>query len=98
MAAAHEVTVDELWSLITKEITGIQVVWEVANSLYFQPHSEGWSRLGQDAPLLFGLTQTVYVESLLMRVARLMDPASSGKGGHQPVSYTHLTLPTTPYV
>lgn len=83
MAAAHEVTVDELWSLIKKEITGIQVVWEVVNGLYFQPHSEGWSRLGQDAPLLFGLTQTVYVESLLMRVARLMDPASSGKGGHQ---------------
>ncbi|GAB3394350.1 AbiU2 domain-containing protein [Azotobacter armeniacus] len=83
MTAAHEVTVDEFWSLIKKEITGIQLVWEVANSLYFQPRSEGWSRLGQDAPLLFGLTQTVYVESLLIRVARLMDPASSGKGGHQ---------------
>lgn len=83
MAAAHEVTVDELWSLIKKEVTGIQVVWEVVNGLYFQPRSEGWSRLGQDAPLLFGLMQTVHVESLLMRVARLMDPASSGRGGHQ---------------
>ncbi|MFP7836560.1 hypothetical protein ACLHTS_06650 [Pseudomonas aeruginosa] len=83
MTTAQEATADELWSLIKKEITGVQVVWEVANRLYFQPQGEGWSRLGQDTPLLFGLTQTVYIESLLIRVARLMDPASSGRGGQQ---------------
>jgi hypothetical protein len=83
MTATLQPTAQELWGLIKKEITGIQLVWEVVNRLYFQPLGKGWSSLNQDAPLLFGLTQTVYIESLLMRVARLMDPALSGKGSGQ---------------
>lgn len=83
MTATPEPTAQELWGLIKKEITGIQLVWEMVNRLYFQPLGKGWSSQGQDAPLLFGLTQTVYIESLLMRVARLMDPASSGNGSGQ---------------
>ncbi len=83
MTATPEPIAQEIWGFIKKEITGVQLVWEVVNRLYFQPLGKGWSSFGQDAPLLFGLTQTVYIESLLMRVARLMDSAISGKGSGQ---------------
>jgi len=83
MTATPEPTAQELWGLIKKEITGIQLVWEMVNRLYFQPLGKGWSSQGQDAPLLFGLTQTIYIESLLIRVARLMDRASSDNKGQQ---------------
>lgn len=83
MTTAQQATADELWSLIKKEIAGIQVIWEATNDLFFQPQGECWRSCGLGTPLLFGLTQTVYIESLLMRVARLMDPASTGRGGQQ---------------
>ena len=68
----------ELWSIVKKEITGIQLLWETANGLYFQPHGRGVAMLEQAMPTLFRLAQTVLMESLLMRVSRLMDPAYSG--------------------
>lgn len=83
MTALPEPTAQELWGLIKKEITGIQLVWELVNRLYFQPLGKGWSSQGHDAPVLFGLTQTVYIESLLIRVARLMDRASSDNKDQQ---------------
>ncbi len=83
MTSAQEATADELWSLIKREIAGIQVIWEAAKNLFFQPQGEGWRSCGLCTPLLFGLTQAVYIESLLIRVARLMDPASTGRGGQQ---------------
>ena len=67
-----------LWSIVKKEITGIQLLWEAVNGLYFQPHGHGLATMTQDVPVLSGLTQTALVESLLMRVSRLMDPANSG--------------------
>ncbi len=72
-------TAAELWAIIKKEITGIQLLWEAVNGLYFQPHGEGWRALQADTPLLVDLTQTAMMESLLMRVSRLMDPAATGK-------------------
>lgn len=72
-------TAAELWAVIKKEITGIQLLWETVNSLYFRPQGEGWRALQADAPLLIHLTQTALMESLLMRVSRLMDPAATGK-------------------
>ena len=72
-------TAVQLWNFIKIEITGIQLLWEAVNCLYFQPRGKGLATLWQDAPLFFGLTQTVFMESLLMRVSRLMDPAYSGR-------------------
>lgn len=72
-------TAAELWAVIKKEITGIQLLWETVNGLYFQPQGEGWRALQADAPLFVHLTQTALMESLLMRVSRLMDPAATGK-------------------
>jgi hypothetical protein len=69
----------ELWDIIKREITGIQLLWEAVNGLYFQPQGKGLATLGQDASLFFRLMQTAFMESLLMRVSRLMDPANSGK-------------------
>ncbi len=69
----------ELWTVIKKEITGIQVLWEAVNGLYFQPQGKEWQALATHAPLLVHLTQTAMMESLLMRVSRLMDPAATGK-------------------
>ncbi|HBO2595367.1 hypothetical protein [Pseudomonas aeruginosa] len=89
----QEPAIEEVWSLVKKEIAGIQVIWEAANDLFFQPQGEGWRSFGLDTPLLFGLTQTVYIESLLMRVARLMDPSSSGRSGKQQnLSLAHMSL------
>ena len=69
----------DLWNIVKKEITGIQLLWQTANGLYFLPHGRGVAMLEQAMPTLFRLTQTVLMESLLMRVSRLMDPANSGK-------------------
>lgn len=69
----------ELWNVVKKEISGIQLLWETVDGLYFQPRSSGLAMLEQDVPTLFRLTQTVLMESLLMRVSRLMDPANSGR-------------------
>ena len=71
-------TAAELWAVIKKEITGIQLLWETVNSLYFQPQGKEWRALQGDAPLLIHLAQTALMESLLMRVSRLMDPAATG--------------------
>jgi hypothetical protein len=72
-------TAAELWIVIKKEITGIQLLWETVNGLYFQPMGKDWRALQADTPMLFHLTQTALMESLLMRVSRLMDPAATGK-------------------
>lgn len=72
-------TAAELWVVIKKEITGIQLLWETVNGLYFQPQGKEWQALTADAPLLVHLMQTALMESLLMRVSRMMDPAATGK-------------------
>lgn len=82
-------TVADLWPVIKKEITGIQLLWEAVNGLYFQSQGEGWRALQADAPLLVHLTQTAMMESLLMRVSRLMDPSTTGRGQGQ---MTNLSL------
>lgn len=71
-------TAVELWTVIKKEITGIQVLWETVNGLYFQPVGKNWQALQTVVPLLTHLTQTALVESLLMRISRLMDPVATG--------------------
>lgn len=78
-------TAAELWTVIKKEITGIQLLWETVSGLYFQPQGDGLRALQADAPLLVHLTQTVLMESLLMRVSRLMDPEKTG-------NFTNLSL------
>lgn len=70
-------TAAELWTVIKKEITGIQLLWEAVNGLYFQSQGAGLRALQTDTPLLVLLTQTVLPESLLMRVSRLMDLAAT---------------------
>ena len=72
-------TAAELWTVIKKEITGIQLLWEAVNGLYFQSSGKAWRALQADTPMLIHLTQTALMESLLMRVSRLMDPAATGK-------------------
>lgn len=72
-------TAADLWVVLKKEITGIQLLWETVNSLYFQPQGKEWQALTADAPLLVHLTQTALMESLLMRVSRMMDPAATGR-------------------
>ena len=72
-----------LWAVTKKEVTGIQLLWEAVDGLYFQPQGEGWRSLQTNTPLLVHLTQTAMMESLLMRVSRLMDRATSGRGQGQ---------------
>lgn len=49
--------------------------------MYFKAASHsGIQALEDDTPGLYRLMQTAMMESLLMRIARLMDPACSGKG------------------
>lgn len=69
-----------LWSTLSKEITGIQLLWETVEGLYFKAQGPGLAVLAQDAPSLYRFMQTALMESLLMRMSRLMDPASSGRG------------------
>ena len=72
-------TAAELWTVIKKEITGIRLLWEAVNGLYFQSQGAWLRALQTDTPLLVLLAQTALTESLLMRVSRLMDPAATGK-------------------
>jgi len=72
-------TAVELWAVITKEITGIQLLWETVNGLYFQAQGKQWWDLKDGAPLLVHLTQTALMESLLIRVSRMLDPDATGK-------------------
>lgn len=78
-------TAAELWTVIKKEITGIQLLWEAVNGLYFQSSGKALRALQADTPVLIHLTQTALMESLLMRVSRLMDPAATDK-------FTNLSL------
>lgn len=70
-----------LWDILKKEITGIQLLWETVESLYFEADAHGIVTLAEDVPLLYRLVQTTLMESLLLRVSRLMDPAASGRDG-----------------
>lgn len=73
-------TAAELWVVIKKEITGIQLLWETVNGLYFQQQGQEWRALRDDTPLLIHWTQTALMESLLMRVFRLLDkPKTMGR-------------------
>lgn len=78
MKTPNQPSTAELWDIIKKEITGIQLLWETVNGLYFQPKGKGLLALETDAPLLTHLTQTALMESLLMRVSRMLDPAAKG--------------------
>lgn len=70
---------DVLWPRIKQEITGIQLLWEAVEQMYFQPNQHrGIALLVADTPLLFRLMQTAMMESLLMRISRLMDKDSTG--------------------
>lgn len=80
---AQQSTATELWDIVKKEITGIQYLWETVSGLHFQPLGKGLGRLESDIPLVYGLMQTALMESLLMRVSRLLDPAVTGKGQGQ---------------
>lgn len=82
--SAQQTDVLSLWDILNKEITGIQVLWEAVECLYFKAQGQGQGLAGlaglaQDAPLLYRLMQTALMESLLMRMARLMDPAATGR-------------------
>lgn len=73
-----------LWAVIKKEITGIQVLWETIERVYLVPHRQAVSALEKDAPLVYRLLQTSLMESTLIRLARMMDPADSSKKGDKP--------------
>lgn len=77
---AHPSDAVELWIILSKEITGIQLLWEAVEGLYFKVQGQGLAGLAQDVPLLYRLMQTALMESLLMRISRLMDHAASGRG------------------
>lgn len=71
---------DVLWPRIKQEITGIQLLLETVEQMYLRsPRQRGIEQLAVDTPLLYGWMQTAMMESLLMRMSRLMDPASTGK-------------------
>ena len=71
-------SISNIWAVISKEITGIQLLWEAVEGMYFkQPSRKGLASLDKDAPLLFRLMQTAMMESLLMRMSRLMDPPTT---------------------
>lgn len=72
--------VTAIWNAISKEITGIQLLWEAVEGIYLkQPQLDGFACLDLHAPMLFRLMQTSMMESLLMRVSRLMDrPKTAG--------------------
>lgn len=72
-----------LWDHLKKEVIGIQLLWETVERLYFGANSQGIATLAEDVPLLYRLMQTAMMESLLMRMSRLMDPAASGRGGEK---------------
>lgn len=76
----------DIWAVISKEITGIQLLWTAVEQLYFKGASDrGIASLEQETPVLYRLMQTALMESLLMRMSRLMDPSASGRGaGAQP--------------
>ncbi|MBK6612630.1 hypothetical protein [Ottowia sp.] len=69
-----------MWDILSKEITGIQLLWEAVECLYFKAQGQGLAVLARDMPLFHRLTQTALMESLLMRMSRLMDPAATGQG------------------
>lgn len=84
-------TTMELWNILRKEITGIQILWEVVERLYFKPQHNGLAALELDTPILFRLAQTTLMESLLMRLSRLMYRADSNdKGGRPNLSLKRL--------
>ena len=72
-------SISNIWAVISKEITGIQLLWEAVEQMYFKAQpAQGIAALERDTPLLFRLMQTAMMESLLMRMSRLMDPAATG--------------------
>lgn len=75
----RETEAANLWELIKKEITGIQLLWETMSGLYLDDGSDQWRVIDESAPVFFRLTLSAYMESLLTRISRLMDPARDGK-------------------
>lgn len=81
MAAQQQMGDEILWPRIKQELAGIQLMWGSLDGLFFSANDKpGLSWLHAEVALLSGLMQTSMMESLLMRIARLMDPAASGKG------------------
>ena len=73
-------TAASLWTVLKKEITGIQVLWETVERVYLVPDRQALSALEEDAPVVTRLLQTALMESMLIRLARMMDSARSGRG------------------
>lgn len=81
----NDPTAVDLWAVLIKEIVGIQVLWETVERVHLDPEGQALSALAEDTPLLYRLIQTALMESILVRLSRLMDPANSGrKDGDRP--------------
>jgi hypothetical protein len=69
----------DLWVVLEKEITGILLQWIAIDELCVKLPGNGLKTLRSDVPQLYGMMQSAFMESLLMRVSRLMDPDRTGK-------------------
>jgi hypothetical protein len=81
MAALEQMGDEVLWPRIKQELAGIQLMWTSLDGLFFRANDKpGLSWLHVEVTLLSGLMQSSMMESLLLRIARLMDPPAAGKG------------------
>jgi hypothetical protein len=77
----------QIWSMLKMEIAGIQLLWEVIEGLTSDNlHSQ--KIMAENAPCFWGLTTAIYLESLISRVSRLMDPPATGS--HKNISLARL--------
>ena len=92
-------SVDHVMGLI-KGIQGKQHIDAALASgrsiIYCSPHLGNWELMGLYVSTLAPLT-TLYKPPKLTGLSELIAGARA-RAGAEPVSYTHLTLPTTPYV
>lgn len=86
---ATDQKIDDIWSMLKKEIAGIQLLWEIIEGLT-KDDSRHQKVMKESAPRFWGLTTAVYLESLISRFSRLMDPQATGS--YQNVSLARLGL------
>ena len=78
----------QIWSMLKKEISGIQLLWEIIEELTSDNlHSQ--KIMAENAPCFWGLTTAIYLESLISRLSRLMDPQTTRS--HKNISFARLT-------
>ena len=81
-------SVEETYEYVSQQVTQLHAHWKILRQLY--ANDEQRKLLDSKAPAFFGIIQDVLIESILLALSRLTDPAEMRSGRYQNLTLERL--------